>query len=282
MSGEAELPEDSSWSRAFGDSAAASIYHDVMLPRMFIPWANQLLDVVGVERGDYVLDVACGPGSVAHLAAARSGPSGYVLGCDLNQAMLDLAAENAPHADVARMEWRQGPADTLRAPNESFDVVTCQQGIQFFPDRPAALREMHRTLRSGGRLGIAVWASIEDCPPFAAGAAAVGDVLGRPAGELYAAGPWGWPDADVITDVVANSGFADVVVTTRSAPVTFEGGAPQFVQVLLTSAVAAQIRAIDAESLADLEAALTERASPWMRSGSIESFLTSHIVTAHA
>jgi ubiquinone/menaquinone biosynthesis C-methylase UbiE len=78
-----------------------------MLPRMFIPWANQLLDVVGVERGDHVLDVACGPGSVAHLAAARSGPSGCVLGCDLNQAMLDLAAENAPHADVARIEWRK-------------------------------------------------------------------------------------------------------------------------------------------------------------------------------
>jgi SAM-dependent methyltransferase len=274
------LSLDSSWPRAFGITAAASIYNDVMLSRMFIPWANLLLEAVGIHVGDHVLDVACGPGSVAHLAAARSGSSGYVLGCDLNAAMLDLAAAKTPAA-VARTEWRQGSADALPAPSASFDVVTCQQGMQFFPDRPAALREMHRVLRSGGRLGVAIWASVDKCPPFAAATAAVTEVLGAPAGALYASGPWGWPDPTVIADVVTAAGFLDVVVATRTEPITFEGGAPQFIQVLLTSAVADQIRQLDPASLVRLEAAIADHAHDIMRAGSIESFLTSHIVTAH-
>jgi ubiquinone/menaquinone biosynthesis C-methylase UbiE len=278
---EAKLSLDSSWPRAFGNATAASIYNEIMLPRMFIPWANLLLDAVGIHPGDQVLDVACGPGTVAHLAATRSSLGGYVLGCDLNAAMLDLATANAPDA-AARMDWRQAPADALPAPSASFDVVTCQQGLQFFPDRPAALREMHRVLRSGGRLGLAVWASIDKCPPFAAAGAAVTEVIGASTGALYASGPWGWPDLTSIADVVAGAGFLDLDVTTRREPVTFEGGARQFVQVLLTSAIADQIRQLDAASVARLENAIAEHARDIMRSGSIESFLTSHLLIAHS
>lgn len=273
---------DSTRPRTYRNPAGASIYNEVMVPRMFVPWANILLDAVSIDAGDRVVDVACGPGTVAYLAAARSGSSGYVLGCDLNQAMLDLAAQNAPHDSVARMEWRAAPAEALPAPTHSFDVVTCQQGLQFFANRAAGLSEMRRVLRSGGRLGAAVWSSIDQCPPFAAAAAAISDVLGLAAGDLYASGPWGWPDPDAIEDAVISAGFADVVVTTRAEPVTFDGGPPQFVHVLLPSAIGDEIRELDAIGLERLTAALTERFGQVLGSDAIESFLTSHIVTAYA
>ncbi len=95
-------------------------------------------------------------------------------------------------ADGAAVEYLEAP-DRLPVPDASFDVVACQQGLQFFPDRPAALAEMRRPLRTGGRIGVAVWKRIEESPPFAVLAEAIRQVAGDTLADRYAGGPWGLP-----------------------------------------------------------------------------------------
>ena len=152
---------------------------------VFTPWGVYLLDALKLEPSERLLDVA----TVARLASARVGPEGYVLATDLSPAMLAIAETKPAVEDGSSIEYRLSPAMPLQAEGDSFDVACCQQGLQFFPDRRGALIEMHRTLRPGGRLGLAIWSDIEVCPPFAAVRDAIAEVLGRDAADRYAKGP---------------------------------------------------------------------------------------------
>lgn len=81
------------WSATFASAPreAMNVYAEVMVPRIFGPWGHELLSELGLAPGEAVLDVACGPGTVTRLAAALSGPTGRVTGCDLSPAMLGIA-----------------------------------------------------------------------------------------------------------------------------------------------------------------------------------------------
>jgi ubiquinone/menaquinone biosynthesis C-methylase UbiE len=135
---------------------ASTAYERVMVPAIFGPWAKDLLDTVALAPGMQVLDVACGTGIVARLAAPLVGPTGRVVGLDSNEAMLAMARAQ-PVLTGARLEWRQGDATKLPFSDAEFDAVLCQQGLQYVPDRPAALREMKRVLASGGQLALSVF-----------------------------------------------------------------------------------------------------------------------------
>ena len=132
--------EAAQWSRRFAEAPldAMQVYEDVFVAGLFIPWADVLLDEVAVAPGEVVLDVACGPGTVARRAAARVGTAGRVVGADISSAMLAIAASK-PAPAGAIVEYVESPAVPLAVDSASFDVIVCQQGFQFFPDRPAAL-----------------------------------------------------------------------------------------------------------------------------------------------
>jgi ubiquinone/menaquinone biosynthesis C-methylase UbiE len=142
----------------FSDESLPAAYDRLFTANLFGPWARILIDLVEVHPGDAVLDVATGPGTVARLAAARAGASGRVVGIDLSAPMLEVARSKMPEPGAAPLEFLQRSADDLQLPDASFDLVLCQQGLQFFPDQTAALREMRRVLKPDGRVGIAVWA----------------------------------------------------------------------------------------------------------------------------
>ena len=108
-----------------------------------------------------LLDVACGTGAVIRLAA-KQGHDGRLAGIDLNSGMLGVARSMPPNGPP--IEWYEGSALDLPFPAASFDVVLCQLGLQFFPDRPRALRQMARVLRPGGRAGLSVCSAIERTP----------------------------------------------------------------------------------------------------------------------
>lgn len=142
--------------------AAARAYEEGMVPALMAEWAPRLVAAAALGPGQRVLDVACGTGALTRAAAQAVGDSGAVTGLDLDPGMLAIAERRMPG-----MTWRQGSADRLPFPNGAFDAVVCQFGLMFFPDRPAALREMWRVLRPGGRLVVAVWASLEMTPAYA-------------------------------------------------------------------------------------------------------------------
>jgi ubiquinone/menaquinone biosynthesis C-methylase UbiE len=138
----------------------AEKYEEFFVPAMFGPWARMLVQRAGLQPGESVLDLACGTGIVARIAAPLVGKSGRVVGLDLRPGML-AAARSLPAPEGAAIEWVEGDATDPGLPDESFDHVICQCGLMFFPDRPRALREMRRMLKDGGRLAILVWQSLE-------------------------------------------------------------------------------------------------------------------------
>ena len=147
---------------AYGGSAA-EIYERHMVPAIFGPWAEDLVALATPKPGERVLDVACGTGVVTRLVAQCVGPSGNVVGFDLNPGMLTVA-RGVPLPSGARVEWREGNVSAMPFPDATFDLALCQQGLQFFPDRPGALREVRRVLVSGGRLALSVWRPMQYSP----------------------------------------------------------------------------------------------------------------------
>ena len=138
---------------------AAKLYERYVARYILAPWAPLLVDAARLAAGERVLDVACGTGVVTRAAAKRVGPAGHVVGVDLNPGMIGVA-RSLPAPIGAPIEWLERNALDLRLADASVDVVLCQQGLQFFPDKALALREMRRVLKHGGRLALSVWNSL--------------------------------------------------------------------------------------------------------------------------
>lgn len=122
------------------------------------PWTDDLILQASCRDGDRVLDVACGPGLVAGRVNEVSKAACKITGIDVNEAMLGAARRNAD------IEWHLGSATDLPFADGSFDVVFCQQGLQYFPDRAKGMSEMRRVLVPGGRLSLNVWGPPERQP----------------------------------------------------------------------------------------------------------------------
>ena len=194
--------------------------------------------------------------------------------------MLDVAAGKPALDAAAPITYRQCPADELDVPDGAFDLVLCQQGLQFFPDRLGALAEMRRALKPGGRAGVAVWCAIEECPFWDALATAVGWILGKEAEIGYRSGPWGLPEADELARLFEVAEFDDVTVSRWALPVVFEGGAAQLAATLPAASVGPQVAALDAEGRAALVAAAEATLEPLVRDGALHSEAATHIVVA--
>jgi ubiquinone/menaquinone biosynthesis C-methylase UbiE len=139
----------SSFYDSFGGTAPEN-YERYFVPASGAPVARDRLEVAALRPGERVLDVACGTGVVTRLAAERVGGEGSVAGSDVNPGMLAVARAAVP-SDSA-ITWYETGAEAMPLADGAFDVVLCQMGLQFFADKPAALREMARVLAPGGRL----------------------------------------------------------------------------------------------------------------------------------
>src|SRR5262245_30404570 len=113
---------------------AARAYEALFVPALFGQWAPKLADAAQIQPGQRVLDVACGTGIVAREVSARIGSGGRVVGVDPSPGMLAVARQLAPN-----IEWREGVAESLPFPDQSFDTVVSQFGLMFFTDRPRSL-----------------------------------------------------------------------------------------------------------------------------------------------
>lgn len=152
---------------------AAEFYESTFVPALFRPWAEHLVEAVGVAPGTAVLDIACGTGIVARTVADVTGTPDAVTGVDLNEAMLAVARRLRPD-----LTWQAGDATSLAFPDNSFDLVVSQAALMFFPDRVAALREMGRIATDPGRVVVQVPGRLA----HSAGYQALADVVGRHAG----------------------------------------------------------------------------------------------------
>jgi ubiquinone/menaquinone biosynthesis C-methylase UbiE len=183
---------------------AAEDYDDHKVPALFQGMTEQMLDAISLPAGGDVLDIACGTGVITRVLAGRLSEPSRLVGADINAAMIEVAKRRAPPAGPHVIEWEVAPADNMPFVDASFDLAFCQQGAQFFPDKPAALSEMRRVLRVGGRLILNCWAAV---PPVFQVAA---DVLNRRLNAEAAkrtVEPFAWRDEEVIEQLIADAGF---------------------------------------------------------------------------
>lgn len=186
-------------------------YERYLVPGMFTPWADVLLDRAELGPDDRALDVACGTGIVARRAARRMDEHGVVVGLDLNEGMLDVARSTGSQLEPA-IDWRLGDATDLPFPGETFDVVFCQQALQFVPDPASALAEMNRVLVPDGRLAMSVWRPIEFNSTYVVMADALERYVGEDAATMMRSPfpPW---DRSALTALLREAGFREAVVT---------------------------------------------------------------------
>lgn len=139
----------------------ARAYDDLFVPALFGQWAPQLVDCARVRPGQSVLDVACGTGVVARSARDVVGPSGRVVGVDLNAAMLEVAQDVRPD-----LEWVQGDAEDLPFADAEFDVALCQSALFFFADPGRAVAELARVVVPGGVVALQTYAALAEQPAY--------------------------------------------------------------------------------------------------------------------
>ena len=181
-------------------------YERFFVPAIGGPLAHDLIAEANLRAGERVLDVACGTGTVARLAAERVGRDGSVAGLDINAGMLDVARSVLASTGPA-IKWYETTAESIPLPKESFDVVLCQLGLMFMPDKNAAVREMHRVLVPAGRALVSV-------PTPTAFFNVFEEALARhlPAGAVFVSQVFSLNDSVQIEQLFRDAGFRDVAI----------------------------------------------------------------------
>jgi SAM-dependent methyltransferase len=195
-------------------------YEAQLVPRIFQPWAERLIVASRLMTGERVLDLACGTGIVARKAAARVGPGGSAVGVDVNPKMLEVARQVSATSRTP-VEYIESNAQSLPFPDASFDVVFCQQGLQFFTDRLAALEEVHRVSTPRGRAIFAIWRGPEH---HTAMTDLDSKVLARhlPAEVLEGSdAPFWLGDLSEVRRLLRTAGFGDVHIRSHVGEVRF-------------------------------------------------------------
>jgi ubiquinone/menaquinone biosynthesis C-methylase UbiE len=196
-----------------GSENPAWVYEKYQVSGIFQAWARVLIEIARPQAGEAVLDACCGTGVVARLLIPLVGPAGRIVGFDLDPQMLEVAKALAP-----AVEWRQGDLQVLPFADASFDLAVCQQGLQFLPDKAAGLREMHRVLRPGGRIVLALWSDLANSPGHAAVFGAVGRLLGK---DMSKPPAWSLAEESEALALVSSAGFVDIKSTVKSLPVAY-------------------------------------------------------------
>jgi SAM-dependent methyltransferase len=264
------------WNAQGGSGPTA--YQDFLVPGMFTPFAQKLVAAVGVQPGATVLDIACGTGIVTRFAAQAAAPGGAVTGVDLGEPMLEVARAQPPPDGAAPIEYLQGSADALPVPDDGFDVATCHHGLQFFPDRVAALREARRALKPGGRLAVGCWQG-------GAGFWAISDALtahiSDEAGAMMRS-PFSI-DGEELQRLFEEAGFSDIEISAPSGRTTFASHADFAPRAIAAGPIAGIYATVSEESRAavtrDVAQALEPYATP---DGGVAFEMTSNVAIGSA
>jgi ubiquinone/menaquinone biosynthesis C-methylase UbiE len=264
------MTESGRW-QVFTD--AAEVYESCFVPAIFGAWAGPVADAAGIRPGNKVLDVGCGTGVLAREALRRVGPEGQVVGFDLNEGMLAVAARAEP-----KIEWRQGDAASVPFEGASFDVVVSQFALMYFPDRVAALGEMWRTLAPGGRLAVASWAAIDHARGYQILVDIAARQCGRQAADVLAA-PFVLGDQAELAKLFVYSNISGASVTLHEGLIRFSS-VKEFIRIEVKGSPLADMLSDEAmETLAvESERALAEFVVP---SGEIIMPMDAHIATAN-
>lgn len=264
-----------------GTPSPAEVYESFMVPTMFAPLADRLLDFVAPQTSERVLDLACGTGIVARTLASRLENGIEITALDFDARMLDVARAVSERNGLD-IDWLEGDASALPFPNSSFDLVLCQMAIQFFPDRPKALAEAHRVLKAGGRIALNAWYGLERNPfQDAMNRATLKHLDGGMVAQPYSLG-----NPDEIGALLTDAGFGNVVIEPMTIIVR-HANPDQFLtfQIRGSAAVLSTVKPLDAARHAELADAIRADMAATLREhttdGRLEIPTHGYIIRAH-
>jgi ubiquinone/menaquinone biosynthesis C-methylase UbiE len=259
--------------------SAPEVYERDLVPAVFGPWAPILIELAPPKPGERVVDIACGTGIVARMAARKVGPGGAVAGVDLNPGMLILARSINITTDAASVRWQEASADNLPFPDDSFDVAYCQLGLQFFADRPAALREMRRVLSAGGRVAVMVWRGIQESPGFEALAGSLERSV-SPAAAAIMRAPFSLSDAGELGCLFEDAGFREVTVQQRIGAVKFPSIERFVLSYVAGSPLAGHVSQAGDEARENLIADTRQALENYISDSGLSFPIAAHLLTA--
>ena len=251
------------------------IYQNGLVPSIFGPWSTATLELAVPQPGDKVLDIACGTGIVARLAAQFVGRTGHVVGLDANPGMIEVA-RSLPSPPGLTIEWREGNALALPFSEPKFNIVFCQGGLQFMPERLTALQEMWRVLLPGGRLAILVFQEIQFTPGFAVVVDALESFAGAHAAEFLST-PFVLSDAEELRSLLVEAGFHQIVIRPEIKIIHFPSP-EKFVHCLIMGSPRGS--QIDEQSLAKIISQTSARLQSYTRQGELFFPMRAHLASA--
>lgn len=260
--------------KSYGGDIAAN-YERFFVPAIGAPVAADTIRIAALRPGERVLDVACGTGVVARLAAQQVGPTGAVAGLDLNPGMLAVARSATPPDTT--IEWHEASAEEMPLPDSSFDVVLCQMGLQFVPDRAAALREMHRTLKPGGRLVLNVPGPVPPVMEIMAEGLAR-HVGAETAGFVHHI--FSLHNVDEVRDLLSGAGFHDVSVESDTKNLRLPPPEVFLWENVYSTPVAAGVSRLDEEKRQALEHDVVSQWQEFVEDGALTIRLRMVVATA--
>jgi SAM-dependent methyltransferase len=177
-----------------------------------MPVSIWLIDHLGLQPGQRVLELAAGPGDTGFMAAELVSPGGTLLSTDAAGPMLDIARERAQALEVPNVEFRELDLEWIDLETATFDAVVCRWGLMFTADPGSSLQEIRRVLRPGGRLALAVWAEPERNPWATIPTRALVELGHAEPPDPNAPGMFVLADAERLRELLEGAGFVDVVV----------------------------------------------------------------------
>ena len=231
----------------------------------------EMLDTAVVGAGDRVLELASGPGGAGLAAAERVGSTGAVVVSDIVPAMVDIARRRAAERGLTNVRTEVRDLEDIDEPDESFDVVLCREGMMFALDPAGAAREMHRVLRPGGRVAVAVWAAREDNQWLGLLFDAIQEVTGIVVPPPGGPGPFALSDAETVRALFVAAGFVDLRMDLVSAPLRLPSYDAWWARNLTVAGpVVGLLNGLDDATRTRLQDTLRAAVAPYMTDGAVE------------
>jgi ubiquinone/menaquinone biosynthesis C-methylase UbiE len=253
-------------------------YDRYMVPLIFEPYAADLARRAAALSPSAVLEIAAGTGVVARALAPKLSPSARYIVTDLNQAMLDYARSR--QSPDNRIQWREADAMALPFEDATFDVVCCQFGAMFFPDRPTAYREAKRVLKPAGHFLFSVWDRIEENEFADAVTKALAEMFPKDPPRFMARTPHGYHDKGQIQRDLEAAGFTRVTIETHAEQSRAASPEIPAVAYCKGTVLRTEIEARDAGSLDAATARAAAAIAAKHGSGAVSGKIQAHIIVA--
>jgi len=186
-------------------SGNGKIHSDIALPRF------------GIRPGDRVLDIGCGFGETCLEIGRLVTASGEVVGLDCTDAFLEIANRERDESGLSHVRYEVGDAQVHPLPANHFDFIFARFGVMFFESAVRALRNAHRTLKPGGKVGLIVWRRLADNPAWGAAKKIVLEYLPPPGdnAQTCGPGPFSWADEETDRNMLEAAGFREIEMFER-------------------------------------------------------------------